>query len=38
MNRKFVKENKKELREFLGSIISSIVGSSLSKGIDRDFR
>jgi hypothetical protein len=36
MNRKFVKENKKELREFIGSIISSIVGSSLSKGIDRD--
>jgi hypothetical protein len=36
MNRKFVKENKKELREFLGSIITKIVGGSLSKGIDRD--
>tara|TARA_R110000868_G_C10350907_1_gene716279 strand:+ start:39 stop:293 length:255 start_codon:yes stop_codon:yes gene_type:complete len=36
MNRKFVKENKKELREFIGSIISSIVGSALTRNIDRD--
>jgi hypothetical protein len=36
MNRKFVKENKKELREFLGSIISKVVGSALTRNIDRD--
>ena len=36
MNRKFVKENKKQLREFLGTIISNIVGGALSKNIDRD--
>jgi|TARA_R110002074_G_scaffold164702_2_gene324507 hypothetical protein len=36
MNRKFVKENKKELREFIGSIISKVVGSALTRNIDRD--
>ena len=36
MNRKFVKENKQELREFLGSIISKVVGSALTRNIDRD--
>ena len=36
MNKKFVKENKKQLREFLGTIISKVVGGALSRNIDRD--
>jgi len=36
MNKKFVKENKKALKEFLGNVISSIVAGTLSKSVDKD--
>ena len=35
MNRKFVKENKSLVREFLSSLISSIVTGKLSKGLEK---
>jgi hypothetical protein len=36
MNKKFVKENKKALKEFLGNVISSIVAGTLSKSVDKE--
>ena len=34
MNRKYIKENKKALREFLGATIAAIVTGALTKGFD----
>ena len=35
MNRKFVKENKSLVREFISALISSIVAGKLSKGLEK---
>jgi hypothetical protein len=35
MNRKFVKENKPLVREFISSLISAIVTGKLSKGLEK---
>ena len=35
MNRKFVKENKTLVREFISALISSIVAGKLSKGLEK---
>jgi len=35
MNKKYVKENKSLVREFLSSLISSIVTGKLSKGLEK---
>ena len=34
MNKKFVKENKKQLREFLGTLLTKAVGATLTRGFD----
>jgi len=36
MNRKFVKENKKAIREFLGTLLTKAVGATLTKGFDKE--
>ena len=35
MNRKFVKENKQLVREFISGLIAAIVGGTLSKGLEK---
>jgi len=35
MNRKFVKENKQLVREFISGLIAAIVGGALSKGLEK---
>ena len=35
MNRKFVKENKTLVREFISGLIASIVAGKLSKGLEK---
>ena len=35
MNRKFVKENKQLVREFIAGLISSIVAGKLSKNLEK---
>jgi len=34
MNRKFVKENKKLVKEFIGAVIKSIIGNRAAKNIN----
>ena len=36
MNRKFVKENKKALREFLGGIVSSLLTGKMKRNVYSD--
>ena len=34
MNKKFVKENKKLVKEFIGAVIKSIIGNRAAKNIN----
>jgi len=36
MNKKFVKENKKQLKEFLGTLLTKAVGATLTRGFDKE--